>query len=68
MLIWILLENCRSLQLRKKFTNRSTTDKVIAMVMLAEFFTHSVHFSEIYTGVESQFLAVNYLQQTLVMR
>ena len=40
-LIWILLENCPSLQQQKKFTNQSRTDKVIAMVRLAQFFSES---------------------------
>jgi len=40
-LIWILLEICRSLQQRKKFTNQSITDKVIGMVRLAQFFCGS---------------------------
>jgi len=37
-LIWVLLETYCSLQQWKKFSNRSSIDKVIAMVMVTPFF------------------------------
>jgi len=43
-LVWVLLEIYRSLQQRKNFANRSRTDKVIAMVRVAQFLKLPVYF------------------------